>query len=102
MEAEIWPPSGHDVQYESTHNVYYVKLNIMRGDLLGRSPVVCVCQITLEPPAPSRQLRNAPSSVLHVFPVFRVHKLPVLRPRVSACGFTCTLFDRASSHRNHP
>lgn len=25
MEAEIWPPSGHDAQYESTHNVYYVK-----------------------------------------------------------------------------
>lgn len=29
MEAEIWPPSGHDAQYESTHNVYYVKPDAM-------------------------------------------------------------------------
>lgn len=63
MEAEIWPPSGHDAQYESTHNVYYVKFSIMGGVLLGRSPVVCACQITLEPPALSRQLRSVPSSV---------------------------------------
>ena len=63
MEAEIWPPSGHDAQYEPTHNVYYVKLDIMGGDLLSRSPMVCVCQITLEPLVPSRQLHSAPSSV---------------------------------------
>lgn len=44
MEAEIWPPSGHDAQYESTHNVYYVKLSIMGGDLLcHRPPKIRLC-----------------------------------------------------------